>query len=131
MDIFLKAVAGVLVAVVLGLMLSRSGKDYSAVLSIAVCCAVASAAIGFFRPIVDFVGQLQIIANLDRELLSVMLKSVGIGILAELACLICTDAGNAALGKALQLLASTMILWMSVPLLNQLIELVEDVLSTV
>ena len=130
MDIFLKAVAGVLVAVILGLILSRSGKDYSSILSIAVCCAVATAAISFFRPVVDFVSQLEVIANLDRELLSVMLKSVGIGILAELVSLVCADAGNAALGKVLQLVASSIILWLSVPLLNQLIELVENVLST-
>lgn len=130
MDIFLKAVAGVLVAVILGLILSRSGKDYSSILSIAVCCAVATAAISFLRPVVDFVSQLEVIANLDRELLSVMLKSVGIGILAELVSLVCADAGNAALGKVLQLLGSSIILWLSVPLLSQLIELVENVLST-
>jgi hypothetical protein len=48
-----------------------------------------------------------------------------------LAGLICTDAGNGALGKALQLLTGAVILWLSIPLIQALIELLSEMLGEV
>ena len=65
----------------------------------------------------------------DHELLEVLLKVVGISLVAELASMICTDAGNAALGKVLQMLSTAVILCMSIPLLDKLLELISSILG--
>lgn len=131
MDIFLKAAVGVLITSMLCLFLAKQGKDISLILSIAVCCMVITGAIEFLEPVMDFFQKLRSLGKLDSEFLNVLLKAVGIGLLAEISGLICTDSGNAALGKSLQLMASAVILWISIPLLNDLIEIVEEILGAV
>lgn len=131
MDIFLKAAAGVLIASVILLTLAKQGKDISSALGICVCCMVLAAAMGYLRPVIDFITRLQELGNLNSEIVEILLKSVGIGFLAEIVGLICADSGNASLGKTLQIFASVLILWISLPLLDSLLELVESILSAI
>ena len=131
MDIFVKAAAGVLVAVVLILTLSKQEKDLSLLLTIAVCCMVMLAAVTYIKPIADFLERLQTIGNLDGDIFKILLKAVGIGVLAEFTSLICADAGNASLGKATQLMATAAILWISIPLLERLLELIDNILGAI
>lgn len=128
MDIFLKATAGILITVILSLTISRHTKDLSVLLVLAVCCMVAAIAISQLEPVISFVLKLQALYGLNEVFLEILLKAVGIGLLAELAEMICTDSGNAALGKALKLTSSAIILLMALPLFESLIELVEDIL---
>lgn len=129
MDIFLKATAGVLIATMLCLFLAKQGKDISLILSIAVCCMVITGAIHFLEPVLQFFRKLRSLGGLDQDFINILFKAVGIGLLAEISCLICTDAGYAALGKTIQLMASATILWISIPLLNDLLETVEKILG--
>lgn len=129
MDIFIKCAVGVLIAIVLIITLSKQGKDISLLLTILVCCMVLCAAITCLQPVIDFLKRLQSMGEMDSEVLSVLLKAVGIGFVAEVIGLICADSGNASLGKALQFLATATILWISIPLLNELIELIDDILG--
>ncbi len=131
MDVFLKAAAGVLITAVLGIAIARQGKDISLLLIVAVCAMVVAAAVTFLEPVMEFLQRLESLGNLDSELLKILTKAVGIGLLAELTGLICADAGNAALGKAIQILATAAILWMSIPLMTALIELAEELLGAI
>lgn len=131
MDVFIKAAAGVLIALVLYLVLARQGKDFSLLLTVAVCCMVAAASVNYLEPVISFFQKLQTLGQLDSDMMGIILRAVGIGLLAEITGLICADAGNAALGKTLQILASAVILWMSVPLFTSLIELIEEILVSV
>lgn len=131
MDVFLKAAAGVLVAVILVLVLMKQGKDLSVLLIMAVCTMIVCAALSYIQPVKDLIIRLQTIGQLDSDTLSILLKAVGIGLIAEVTSLICSDAGNAAMGKTLQFLASAVILWLSIPLLNELLELLDTVLGAI
>lgn len=131
MEAFTKTVGGILIAVILILVLSKQGKEYSLLLTVAVCCLVSIAAIRYLEPVFVFFERLQRIGNLDSSMLEIILRAVGIGILSEITGHICTDTGNAALGKALQILACAIVLWMSVPLFTNLLELVEEILVSV
>lgn len=128
---FLQAAAAVLLAVVLGLMLNKQGKDMGTVLSIAVCCMVAMIAISYLQPVVEFLQKLETLGGLDESMVGILLKAVGIGFVAEIAGLICSDAGNSSLGKSIQILGSAVILWLSIPLFNSLIELVQEILGEI
>lgn len=131
MDIFIKATAGILITVVLCLVLSKEKKDISILLVIAVCSMVAAVAIGYLQKVIDFIETLENVGNLNSELISILLKCVGIGLLSQITTMICTDSGNAALGKVLQILASAVVLWLCIPLFTQLLELVESIMGTV
>lgn len=131
MDIFIKSAAGTLIALVMYLILAKQGKDLSALLTAAVCCMLAMAAMQYFEPVVTFIGRLQQISGLEPEILQIILRAVGIGLLAEITSLICADAGNAALGKALQFLATGVVLWLSIPLFTELIDLIEELLLVI
>lgn len=129
MDTFIKVTAGALVSLILYLILSKRDKDMALLLSLAVCCFVAAAAFSFLEPVLHFVRQLQELGQLDTQLLQILLKTVGVGLLAEIASLVCSDAGNASLGKLLQILAIAVILWLSLPMLSGILELVEEILG--
>lgn len=131
MDLFIKATGCILIAIILCLILSKQGKEFSLLLSIVICCVIAATAMRYLEPIIDFFKRLQSVGQLDSSLLQITLRAVGIGILAEITGLICTDAGNAALGKVLQILACAVVLWLSVPLFSSLLELVEEIMSSV
>lgn len=129
MDILFKAVAGVLLCVVISLILSRQGKDFSTILVISVCCMVCGCAIGFYQQIFQFIRKIQQTGNLNSEMISIILKSAGIAMLSEITVLICADSGYAALGKVIQILSSAVIIWMCIPLFTELLNIVENILG--
>ena len=128
MDIFIKSVAGTLVALIMYLVLGKQGKDIAALLTVAVCCMLAVAAIRYIEPLVSFLNRLQQLSRMNFENLQIIMKVVGIGLIGEITALICSDAGNASLGKSLQMLASGVVLWLSIPLLTELLDLIEKFL---
>lgn len=131
MNLFLQTAAAVLLAVILILTLNKQSKELSVLLSLAVCVMVALIAISFLESVVDFLHQLETLSQLDNGMVEILLKVVGIGLLGQLSTLICEDSGNSAMGKALQILTSGVILWLAIPLLQELIELVKEILGEV
>ena len=131
MEIFTKTAGGVLIATLLFLIVSKQGKEFSLLLTVTVCCMVGAVAVTYLEPLIAFCEKLRTVGQLDSTLLDVVVKAVGIGVLSEITGLICADAGNAALGKSLQILACAVVLWMSVPLFTSLLELVEEILVSV
>lgn len=129
MEGFIQALGAVLLAVVFSLILKRRFAEMSVLLTCLCCCFAVIAAVTYLRPVVDFLRELQVVGKLDSDMLSILLKVVGIGMITEIASLICTDAGNSALGKALQMLSGCVIAWLSLPLLTRLLELVRTILE--
>ncbi len=131
MDSFWKVLGGVLIAAVLSLILMRQGKDFSLLLTIGVSAMVAVAAVAYMEPVVAFLRELQQTGRLDGDMLATMLKVVGIGLVTEIASLICQDAGNAAMGKTVQLLGTAVILWLALPLMQALLSMVTQIMGEV
>ena len=131
MEIFLQATAGVLITVILGITLSKQSKDLSLVLTLLACSLILTVVIAYLNPVMEFIGQVRLLGNLNGESFRILLKAVGIGIISEIAIQICQDSGNAALGKGLQLLATVVVLWLSLPLMQELLELVQKILGDV
>lgn len=129
MTAFFQAAAGVLLAAVLGLALHHQGKDFSLLLTIAVCAMVAILAATFLEPVLSFLQQLEALGDLDSSLMKILLKAAGIALVSEIAGMICTDAGSASMGKALQMLGTAVILWLSIPVFQALLELIQEILG--
>ena len=129
MSIFLKAVAAVLLACIATLVLAKQAKENAILLAIAVCAMIFIGAVEYLQPVIDFIKRLADLAQMDSDILSILLKVVGIGILSEVAVLISKDAGNTTMGKSLQIMATGLILWISIPLLEAFLDLIESVLK--
>lgn len=125
----MRAAGAVLIAVVLGLSLGNQSRELGVLLTIAVCCMVVVTALNYLEPVVDFLKQLEALCQTSDGWLSILLKAVGIGLIAEVAALVCGDAGNGSLGKTLQILGSAVILWMSIPVFTSLMELIQQILG--
>ena len=119
--------AAVLLAVVLGLSLGKQ-KDIGVLLTMAVCCMVAMIAISYLEPVLDFLRELETLGDLQGDMLGILLKAVGIGLVSEIAGLVCADAGNGSLGKTLQMLGSAVILYLSLPIFTAMLELIREIL---
>lgn len=120
-----------MIAVILILAIPSDRKEFGLLLSMTVCVAVAIIAVSYLKPVISFVRQLQEVGNLDPDVLKIMLKAVGIGIVGEIAAMICKDSGNGSLGKTLQYLSATMMIWLSLPLFTSLLNLLQRMLGKV
>jgi len=131
MDVFIKAVSCILISLILWLCLERNGKDISVLFSLAVCVITLFLAASMFKPIIQLVEKLRELGNINKEYIKVILKVVGIGLISEIISLICKDVGNESLGKVLQILSTILILVISVPIFDKLLDLLNNILSTV
>ena len=61
--------------------------------------------------------------------LSAALKITGIGLVTQTGGMILSDSGNASLARGLQLLGTSVILYLSVPVFETLIELMQHILG--
>lgn len=129
MDVFMKACGCAILTALLGMAVGKSWKEAGLLLSLCAICLILTAAVGYLEPVIELLTTIQAETGLDSDLLNCLLKIVGIGLMAEIAGLICADAGNAGLGKVLGLLGSAVILWLSVPLLTELLDLVRQILG--
>lgn len=131
MSTFLKAVAIALTGLVLWLCLNKYNKDMSLLLTISVCVALLITALAVLKPVVNFFWKLQELGSLDKDLLQIVLKTVGIGFLGDMCSELCKDAGNTSMCKALQVTTTITILWLSLPVFEKMLKLLENILGTV
>lgn len=129
MELYFKGTAGILLAAVLGLALQKQEKDLSAVLTAAVIAMAAVLMLRLLEPVLELLRQLEQAGNLRSDALELLLKAAGIGLTAEVAGLVCADAGNAALAKMLRLLGTAAILCLSVPMFTALLECITEMVG--
>lgn len=129
MELYFKGAAGILLAAVLGLALQKQEKDLSAVLTAAVIAMAAVLMLRLLEPVLELLRQLEQVGNLRSDALELLLKAAGIGLTAEVAGLVCADAGNAALAKMLRLLGTAAILCLSEPMFTALLECITEMVG--
>ena len=128
---YFQAAGAILLAVILSALLSEQGKHMSALLGLGVSVMVLLLGATYLEPVLSFMESLEALGNLDSGLISILLKTTGICLVSEVAILVCQDSGNQSMGKALQMLTSVVLLWISLPLFRALIELLESILEEI
>lgn len=129
MEGYFQAAAAVLLAVILTMTLKQSNQPMSALLGIAVCVLVMLTAIHYLKPVIDFLDTLRQLGNLPEELVLVLLKVTGISVISEIAALVCVDSGNSSMAQALKVLSTGVILYLSIPIFQVLMDLVQKILE--
>ena len=128
---YLRFAAAALIGLILVLVVGRQSRDLGMLLSLAVCVLLALGAMEFLEPVMELLNELKRLGELDGGAVGILLRCAGIGIVSELAGLLCADAGEGAMGKALQICANAAILWLSLPLLRQVLTMIGEVLAKV
>lgn len=131
MELFWKTSAAVLITLILTLTIGKQEKDISLVLTMAVCCMVMVIAISYLEPVLDFLRELEAFADLENDILGILLKALGIGLVSQIAGMVCSDAGNSSLGKNIEMLGGAAILYLSVPIFSALLELIQRILGEI
>ena len=129
MNSFYKMIAGAMITVILCLGIEKNGKEYVLLLSVCACCMILGTLTSFLQPVLEFFEKVETIGKLNSESVQIMLKSLGVGLLTEIASVICQDAGNNSLGRSVQLFGTVVILWISIPLFEQILDILQSVLS--
>jgi len=128
MDLFWKAVGGLLIAAILGIIL---GKDMAVMLTMAVCAMGTVVVIHYLNPVFSFIKQIEALANIGEETLRILFKVLGIGMIAEIVSMICADADSAAFGKLLKILSCAAIFWVSLPVFQSVLSLLQQLLEEI
>lgn len=129
MALFWKAAAGILIAAILVIAVGKQEKDLALLLTMAACVMTAIIAFSCLEPVLSFLYRLEELGDLQTGILGALLKITGIGLTADLAGMICRDSGNASLEKGIQLLGTAVILRLSLPVLESLLDLVQRILG--
>lgn len=129
MEEFLKAVGVVLITLILSSLLASRDKTFSSILTILVCTTVLIFGLLFLAPVLDFLRWLEELALFQGDMMKILLKVTGISLLSEITALLCTDSGNASLAESLRIFSSILILWISLPIFQALLDLIRGMLE--
>lgn len=127
MEIFLHSAVIALLSVVFAALLKKGNQELGLLLSLGACVLIGGFVLQLAEPVVDFLGKLRSLAGLDMVLMTPLLKSIGMGILAQICSCICKDGGESALAGLIELCGTLLALYLSLPLLEAVIETVERV----
>ena len=114
------------VTVVFAALLKRNSGELAILLTIGACVLMGVLIVRMTEPVLTFLGKLRNLAGLDTELMTPLLKTVGIGLLTQLAASVCTDAGESAIAKLIELCGSVLAIYLALPLLEAVIDLIQS-----
>ena len=129
MAIIFKLTAAVVVSLVLLIILEKGEKHIAVLLSVAICCMSIAVSAEFLRPIVKLIKQLQRSAEMDGYFLSQLIKAAAAAAICEITAVLCTESGYSSLGKTVQRVGNFVILYLSIPLITALMDLITDILG--
>ena len=129
MEPFWKAIAVILLTVILSVTLGKTEKDIALVLSIAACCIILVIAFQYLTEVISFLWEWGSSIQWLNSCIGSLLKITGVALTMELTGLISADAGNSALGKAMQILGNAVILYLSLPLFEHFLSIVQEIMG--
>lgn len=129
MTLFWKTLGLAMVALILALVVGKREKDFGLLVTLAACCALAGAAAEYLAPVLDFFRELEAAAGISSDMLGLLLKALGIGLVGEIGGAVCADGGNGSLAKQLQILSNAAIAYLSLPIFSGLLELIREILG--
>ncbi len=128
MEALIKIAACALLASAVSLVLKRKNPELAVPLAAAVCCVSLAALTGLLRPVLAVMEKAKSLSGLGEAYFLPVTKCVLIGILAKTAADLCRDSGQSALAGAVELGGAVGAMFVSLPLLETLLGLLERLL---
>ena len=128
MEAALKLTALGLTAALLALVVKKQSPELALALSLCACALGAGLLLKGIVPVLNLARSLADRAELDGSLTAPLWKCLGLGLLTELAAAVCADAGQSALAKLVELGGGLLCLVVSLPLLQAVLALIEEII---
>ncbi len=129
MEMAAKLAAMAMITAVLCVLLRENGKVQAVLLSMAVCVGILVFGVQFISPIWKVLEKLRELSGLDDAVTGPLMKVAGIGLLTQASSGVCTDAGEGALAKAVELTGAILALYVALPLFSAVLTLLEKLLG--
>lgn len=118
-----------LIAAVLSLILKQYKPEYSLFISISAGVLIFLSVLAVIRPIMDYITGLTEQTGLSGVYAEVLIKSLAVCYITQLAADCCTDAGETAIAGKLQIAGRIAILLIALPMFQSLTELVTELIN--
>lgn len=118
-----------LIAAVLSMVLKQYKPEYSLFISIAAGVLIFLSVIAVIEPIISFIGELTDRAGLEGVYGEVLIKSLAVCYITQLACDCCKDAGENAIAGKLQIAGKIAVLLIALPMFKSLTEIVAGLIN--
>ena len=125
---FKAAAAALMTVIVVGLFKRDNASLAMTTVTVAGILVLTFAAL-LLQPVLEQLENLAELADVSQAYLLPILKCVGIGIVTQIVVSLCQDAGESALGAALELCGCILVIYLSLPLYTAILELIEDLID--
>lgn len=126
MDIF-KIIAFALIGLMLILVLEKTNKEYSVLLTIIASVVIFSLVIVKLDDVISLLDNLAENAGINKDYLKVLLKVTGIAYIVELTKNICIDAGSSSLATKVELAGKISVVVLTIPIIANVISVVINI----
>ena len=127
MDI-IKIIGVAFIAVIIIVILKQYRPEFAIYASIIAGVLILTLASGTLSGIIDMINSISSKTNINSEFLVILIKITGIAILTEFAVSICKDSGESAIASKVDIGGKIIIISMSIPIINVLIDTVVKIL---
>lgn len=118
-----------LIAAVLSIVLKQYKPEYSLFISIGAGILIFLSVLAVIEPILSFIEELTERAGLEGVYGEVLIKSLAICYITQLACDCCKDAGESAIAGKLQIAGKIAVLLIALPMFKSLAEIVAGLIN--
>ncbi len=127
MDI-IKIIGIAFVSVIIIVILKQYRPEFAIYASILAGVLILTLASNTLSGIIDMIKSISSKTNINSQFLMILIKITGIAILTEFAVSVCKDSGESAIASKVDIGGKIIIISMSIPIINALIETVVKVL---
>ena len=128
MDILKIAMIG-MAGVCLAIPLKSYKAEYGMLISLGTCVCIFIYLVTKLEIVVEYIGRIETVLNLDGGYIRLMLKMMGITYVAQFAAEICKDAGYSAVAGQIEIYERLAVLAISMPILTALLETIHGFLG--
>ena len=129
MEGFWKAAAILILTVVLGSAIGKTEKDLTVVLSLSACCIILMVALQYLSDVLAFLWELGNRVSDRNPFTGILMRIAGVSLVTEVSSLLSSDAGHSSLGKAMQILGNSVILFLSLPILEAFLTVIQEIMG--
>ena len=129
MEILFQITGIALITVFLCIVVRANSAALSGLLALSACVMIALVCIELIDPIVSVLQTLRELSGLSGTVTAPLLKTVGIGLLTQISAAVCDDSGESSIARAVEIGGSLLSLYVSLPLLSSLLNLLQETLG--
>ena len=128
MEIFIKAAVICLISAILASSIKKENPAMALLIAVASGCLALYFVLDVVGSITEFLEDVASSAGVSTAVLSVLIRSIGVAIMAKLASDICKDSGMTTASTGAALAGSVAILYISLPIMRTVFQMIKGLI---